>query len=179
MSINADYRVLTVWERRILSRLLEPKFSGRDTLRVQLDQVGARTIDDDGSIKLKTKGARRAAVAQRVPTEAEAPDSDGVTIHYLLHVRSGLVNELEVYKEDLSRVLRHPDPAEVRLLTYQWSSNKGRRVRRGIPVLRTDGPRRPGVTGPVTRRGGSALHDERGGLASRAVIVKPRRRPTF
>jgi len=41
-----------------------------------------------------------AHVARRVPVEAELEDVDGVTIHVLLHVVQGFLNELEVFRED-------------------------------------------------------------------------------
>ena len=40
------------------------------------------------------------AVVQRVPVEAEAEDIDGVTVHVLLHVIDGYIDELEIYRDD-------------------------------------------------------------------------------
>ena len=106
-------RPLTDWEKRLLVRLLEPEFPGRDVLRDQLAHVFVHEIDENGSLDLRCEVATLAPVEKRVPTEGEAPDRDGTTIHYLLHVVAGKMKELEVYKDDSSRVLRHPDPNDV------------------------------------------------------------------
>jgi len=39
-----------------------------------------------------------------------------VVIHYLLHVVDGTMNELEVYKDDSSGVLRQAEPEEVMVI---------------------------------------------------------------
>ena len=52
----------------------------------------------------------------RIPVEGEAPDRDGMMIHYLLHVVDGRMNELEVYKDDSLRVLRHAEPEDLKVL---------------------------------------------------------------
>ena len=39
-----------------------------------------------------------------------------MVIHYLLHVVDGTMSELEVYKDDSSRVLRQVDPEEVTVM---------------------------------------------------------------
>jgi hypothetical protein len=58
-----------------------------------------------------------ADVLYRVPVEGSLEDDDGVTIHFGLHVLEGVVNELEVFREDSKPVLRRRiDPAELRLL---------------------------------------------------------------
>jgi hypothetical protein len=113
----ASYRPLTDWERRLILRLLlESPFAGRDALLAQLDEVVARSIDEDGSVSLKYPGALRASVMTRIPVEGEAADRDGMMIHYLLHVVDGRMNELEVYKDDSSRVLRHAEPEELKVM---------------------------------------------------------------
>jgi len=49
-----------------------------------------------------------ATVTRRVPVEAEAPDSDGVAIHVLLHVPNGYLSELEIFREDGERLIQMP-----------------------------------------------------------------------
>lgn len=113
----ASYRPLGDWERRIIMRLLSAApFPGRDDLLYQVETARALTIDDDGSISLKPSIARKAAVTTRIPVEGEGQDADGVTIHYLLHVVDGSINELEIYKDDSSRVRRHAQPEDVRVI---------------------------------------------------------------
>jgi hypothetical protein len=120
-AMKGTYRPLTEWERRLLQRLLSRPFPGRDELLTQLDEALASPIDGDGtavdengSLYLKTWSAQKAGVRVRVPAEGKAPDADGVMIHYLLFVDDeGKMNHLEVFKEDLSKVLRHAEPDEL------------------------------------------------------------------
>lgn len=111
------YRPLSDWERRVILRLLlAAPFAGRDELVSQVDKATARTVDEDGSIGLQCSLTAKACVMTRIPVEGEAQDTDGTTIHYLLHVVDGTLSELEVYKDDSSRVLRQVDPEEVTVL---------------------------------------------------------------
>jgi hypothetical protein len=48
--------------------------------------------------------------------EAEFEDRDGVTVHILLHVMDGFLNELEIFREDSGRVQRPSTPKDLRLL---------------------------------------------------------------
>ncbi len=95
--------------------LLESPFDGREELLAQLGEIVGRSIDEDGSLSLRSASASRASVRNRIPVEGEAPDSDDMTIHYLLHVVDGQMKELEVYKDDSSRVLRHAAPEDLRV----------------------------------------------------------------
>ena len=96
--------------------LLAAPFSGRDDLLAQVENATARSVDEDGSIRLKCLPARKASVRSRIPVEGDAEDTDGIVIHYLLHVVDGAIDELEVYKDDSSRVLRQAEPEEVRVM---------------------------------------------------------------
>lgn len=114
--IEASFRAMTPYERRVLSRLLSQDFPGRDELAIQLIHCRVRTIDEDGSLEIETESRIKAAAAKsRVPTEGEAEDRDGVTIHFLLHVVDGAICELEIYKEDNSRVATWPPVQEIRV----------------------------------------------------------------
>lgn len=117
MNEATTYRQLSDWERRIILRLLSAaSFPGRDELLAQVEKASASTIDEDGSISIRPTIVQRAAVTTRIPVEGEAQDIDGVTIHYLLHVVDGLINELEVYKDDSSRVRRQAQPEELTVI---------------------------------------------------------------
>ena len=102
-------------ERSILERLLEGDFPGRDELHEQIESCLVEPIDDHGSLRFLVGTDVRAPVKSRIPTEGETEDEDGVTIHVLLHVVEGQVNELEVYKDDSSKLLRKPNPSRLRL----------------------------------------------------------------
>ena len=61
--------------------------------------------------------SNRALVKRRIPIEAEGLDSDGVKVHFLLHVLDGFMAELEIYREDSKPVLSPPDPRSLELLS--------------------------------------------------------------
>lgn len=111
------FRPLSDTERRILNRLLQPDFPGRQELILQLESAEAEVVDKDGSLSLRADRGPDAKVMARVPTEGECPDVDGVNIHILLHVVDGRMNELEVYKEDGSSPVQLPDPDALSLFT--------------------------------------------------------------
>jgi hypothetical protein len=120
-ALHDSWRPLKDWERRLIERLLATAFPGREALLVQLEQAVASSVDEDGtpldengSFYLKTSSPMKACVKTRVPTEGKAPDVDGVPIHYLLFVDDdGKLDQLEVFKENLSEVLRHAKPEDL------------------------------------------------------------------
>lgn len=111
-----SFRELTRYERELLDRLLSQEFLGRDEIANQLAYCRVRVIDQDGGLEIQSyMPGNASAVKSRVPTEGEAEDNDGVTIHFLLHVVNGAVCELEIYKEDNSRILAMPAANAVRV----------------------------------------------------------------
>lgn len=57
-----------------------------------------------------------ARVDQRIPVEAEAPDVDGVMIHFLLHVVGGVIKEVEVFREDSGKIRRFPKDTDLEVV---------------------------------------------------------------
>lgn len=112
-----SYRPLRENEREILEKLLEPDFPGRGELREQLNSLTVEELDEDGGLALQSVTGSQAPVKWRVPTEGECKDSDGVSVHVLLHVLDGRMHELELYKEDGSRVCRLPEARDLVLFT--------------------------------------------------------------
>ena len=53
-----------------------------------------------GASNCAQTGGPRADVVRRIPVEAESFDGEGATVHLLLHVVEGQINELEIYRED-------------------------------------------------------------------------------
>jgi hypothetical protein len=103
-----DWRMPTDRERLVIDRLLSKRFAGRDELVVQLESAMVRSIDDEGSLKIKTSGPQ-APVTRRVPVEGcyfdnETGDNYGPAINLLLHVINGMLDEFEVYKDDGSEI---------------------------------------------------------------------------
>jgi hypothetical protein len=108
-------RSTTPHEEALLRVMLQADFPGGPALLEQLAVTRVTPMDDDGSLQLPVGDAPRAKVVRRVPVEAETKDDDGVTIHLLIHVAAGPLNELEIYREDSAAVLRHIDPAALRV----------------------------------------------------------------
>ncbi len=113
---DQDFRPLSDLERQLLAVLLSTDFSGRDAVAEQVAVASVRGIDDNGSLEFAPSDKPPAEVVRRIPVEAELDDSDGVTIHVLLHVVDGLVKELEVYRDDSGRVQRALAPEDLRLM---------------------------------------------------------------
>lgn len=113
---EADYRPLSSRERAYLDRLLEADFPGREALASQLAAAKARQIDEYGSLDFYVLPAQRAKVKRRIPVEGRFLDADGTVIHLLLHVLDGVIDELEIFKEDLSEVLKLPPAEDLELL---------------------------------------------------------------
>jgi hypothetical protein len=111
-----EFRPLSDQERQLLAALLSAEFTGKSALAEQVKMASVRAIDDNGSLEFAPTDGTPAQVDRRIPVEAEIDDSDGVTIHVLLHVVDGIVKELEVYRDDSGRVQRALAPGELRLL---------------------------------------------------------------
>lgn len=112
-----DFRPLSDLELAMLQKLLSAQSSGRDALLGQVPDLTARQIDGQGSLKFGPLfDVPRADVAYRVPVEAELDDSDDIPIHVSLHVVNGLIDELEIYREDSSSIQRDLSPDEFRLV---------------------------------------------------------------
>ncbi len=96
-----DWRPLSETERLTLAKLLTADFPGRTQLLQQAQGALAKTLDAEGSIALRSSvDAPAAQVVRRIPVEAEFEDLDGVTVHVLLHVLEGFLDELEFYRDD-------------------------------------------------------------------------------
>ena len=111
-----SFRDMYPRERDLIRKLLGPAFPGRDELSEQLKTAKVRIIDEDGSLEFSiSSDARADRVKHVVPTEGEYEDPDGVTVHVLLHLFSDKAKELELFREDGSRVQTWPDPDFVRV----------------------------------------------------------------
>ena len=129
--MTAALRELTAVEREILDLLLRDPFPGRDQLREQLDSARVRRIDeyDDnyGSVEFVVDHARPAPVTAYMVAEAGTEDEDGVPVEVLLHVRDGVLRELEVVKADGSPLIRSLRAEELKLAQRdEAASRRGR-----------------------------------------------------
>jgi len=107
---------MTTIEKELFNLLLDSEFAGKDELKEQLENCQVESIDENGSLKIYVKNNKRANVKRRIPIEAEGEDSDGITIHVLLHVVNGFADELEIYKDDSSKVIQTPNASGLRLI---------------------------------------------------------------
>jgi uncharacterized protein DUF6984 len=104
-------------EAEVIQRLVSADFPGSGQIADQLRDYRVRRIDGEGSLALRLAGVAPAAtVDKRVPVEAQAPDSDGIHVHFLLHVIDGFAAELEVYKDDGSHIQRLPQAGELEVI---------------------------------------------------------------
>ena len=103
-----EFRNMTNDEWKLVAKLLEYEFKGADELRAQLRTARVRDLDDDGCLEFMVENGPLADVSDRVPAEGYTTDVDGVRVHALLHVVHGKLNELEIYKDDNSPVLKKP-----------------------------------------------------------------------
>ncbi len=110
-------RKLTESEVNLINRLLEKDFPGRDAIAEQISSALVEQIDANGSLKFFVNRDANAVTEFRIPTEGEFEDVDGATIHLLLHVVNGKVDELEIYKDDSSSVVKMPEPKHLRLFS--------------------------------------------------------------
>lgn len=120
-----DARPLTVTETKILLKLLEADFPGRDQLFLQTQDITATDTGDSdnyGSIYLHTNVVNKADVVQRIPVEAEVADSDNMSINILLHVMDGYLNELEVFKSDGTSILGEIDTDHMKVIVNTGSA---------------------------------------------------------
>jgi hypothetical protein len=113
-----QYRAPDEWETAVLNRLLSHDFPERTAVIRQLEGSKVRTVDLEGSIEFLI-GPQDAIDpgALGVVVEGEAEDSDGVTLHFMLHVARGMVKELEIYREDGGQILGRVNPSSIRIYT--------------------------------------------------------------
>jgi len=118
-------RSLKSGEEEILNRLLSVDFQGREELIRQAQSVRvSEECEDCRSVKLVVENVpgNIATVKRRIPIEAEAVDIDGITIHILLHVVSGLMDEIEIYREDLKDITELPKSNSLDLINVDNNS---------------------------------------------------------
>ena len=114
-------------ECRLIDRLLEEDFPGRDAIRLQIKGSRVTEWDDhNGSLAFNVGPNPLARTKSRIPVEGEFEDRDGITIHVLLHVVEGRVKDLEVFKDDSSPIVQMPEVEHLRLFRpeYPWPKPK-------------------------------------------------------
>jgi uncharacterized protein DUF6984 len=109
-------RPLTSHETAILRTLLNADFPGSAALLGQLPSATVVPLDQAGSLRFEVGHSATADVVRRIPVEAETDDADGMTVHLLLHVVGGVIDELEIYREDSKPLQGTIRPGSLRIL---------------------------------------------------------------
>jgi hypothetical protein len=112
---DETYRRMSTSEEKILRHLLSAGFPGCDQL---IDQLAASSvlILAPGYLDVKVESPISARFLRgSIPSEGEAEDVDGVTIHFIVHTKNGVLKCLEWYKDDGSDVVAMPRPNDIRV----------------------------------------------------------------
>lgn len=117
------YRKLTEEEKKIIEKLLERDFPGREEIRKQVFSALVRTIseynDNFGSLEFKVASGNEAKVTSRIPVSGVVNDIDGIPVEVYLHVIDGKIDELEIVKVDNSDLKGQLDPSQMKIITDQ------------------------------------------------------------
>ena len=114
---TAQFRNMIKRERELILKLLAPDFPGKDELTLQIETAQVKVLDEDGCLEFLVHSEVDAkSVKYVVPTEAEYEDSDGITVHVLLHMSGKKVKELEFFREDNRRVRSWPALDSIRVI---------------------------------------------------------------
>jgi hypothetical protein len=116
MQTLPEFREPSEEERRLLERLLEAEFPGRDELAPLLRAVRVRAVEERVGLQLESQVAGRAPVVQAFPVEAEGKDEDGAPIHVRLVVLNGRPSALHYYREDAVIVKKFPPASSFELI---------------------------------------------------------------
>jgi hypothetical protein len=111
--MELGFRSLNANEMRVIEKLLDHEFPGRDILRLQLSSVTGKQIDENGSLKLCYEGDELVEMLRGCPTEGTCADADGGVIAVLLHVKNGRLHLLEIFREDGLEIQRAPTAEEL------------------------------------------------------------------
>lgn len=112
-------RKLSSFEYRLLSHILSHNFVGQSELFRQIDYAEvASECETCRTVEFVIPPTYlRANVTRRVPVEAVGEDSDGVKIHFLVHVIDGYISELEIYREDSKNILKMPEIRSLKVMS--------------------------------------------------------------
>lgn len=105
------YRRIKSFELELVKRILSTHPKQFESMEIIIgDEV--EEIDSEGSIKFAEGTSSVKSPQQLFPVEAQFKDIDNVWIHALLYIVENRIDELEIYKDDSSKVLRMPFPQE-------------------------------------------------------------------
>lgn len=112
-----NMREISQQEESLIERLLDCDVPGAHILRSQLSDSRVYPMNDDETIlrfKLSPDAVpARLPYRQNVAVEAVAMDLDKCRVEVLLHVKDGLIYELEYVKTNGGRLLRRPEARDL------------------------------------------------------------------
>lgn len=109
---NIIPRDFTSEEATVLEKMLSADFEGKGALREQLSHTKVTGYCDCGCKSVRfacNPSASKYPFNERIPVEMEVMDEDGVPVLFLLHMISGYVSELEVFRADSEPIAELPD----------------------------------------------------------------------
>ncbi len=101
------YRKLNEIERQWLDKLLTIDFKGKEILQRQISGAKVSLQQEYAFISIKfmlEDVAEKYPYCERVPVEMHAFQKESAPIVFLLHVIGGVVDELEIFPADSSRL---------------------------------------------------------------------------
>lgn len=101
------YRKLNETERQWLNKLLAVDFKGKEILQRQISEAKVSFQQEYAFISIKfvlEDVAEKYPYRERVPVEMHVFQKESAPIVFLLHVIGGVVNELEIFPADSSRL---------------------------------------------------------------------------
>jgi hypothetical protein len=110
---SAWLRDLDEYERQLVGALIARVGQHRDVYEDQVLKCKVRSLDPNGSLEFVIFSDRRADHLRTVPVEGEALDADNIGINYLLHVVDGKIALLNIYKDDISHIVRKPPIGQI------------------------------------------------------------------
>src|SRR4051812_38404067 len=123
--MDSEFRELTARERGLLEKLLHAAIHGSDELRTQLNDVKAKQVIDDGTLRLQCVGGIPAPGKYATVAEGISKDADGSDIAVILHVgKGGFMTMLEIIKYDGSPIINPPTAQELVLLMPESPGQK-------------------------------------------------------
>jgi uncharacterized protein DUF6984 len=124
-AMGLEFRRLNDRELGLLEKLLEVQFPGREELRTQLQSVVGKQIEEDGTLSLQCTSGSPSPTRHTLAAEGECKDGDGMIISVMLHVdKDGFMNMLEIYKYDMSPIIKPPSVDNLVLLPSKIKSQK-------------------------------------------------------
>lgn len=117
-----QFRPLSELERRVLDKLISVISPGGEVLKKQVESAQVKEIDTLGSLEFLVSSTDKYLDATGPLVTAQQEDVDtvpgrGPYINFLLFLRDGTIEQLEIYKDDASPIRSVNNPEK---FTLTW-----------------------------------------------------------